>query len=155
MSIWVSKEPYRSDKLICGIEQPQIRKKFGQKCEKLNYPIFPLYFEQTPLYLEIENRGNFPTSQEQMVFFFCLIRASGTFSDRPIKDWSTNHFFTPPYCTGCLRKNALFQISYIVHFIDFNHGNMILYNIKYIHLIVFPLIISSFVIILPLDISKK
>ena len=32
-----------------------------------------------------------------VLVFFCLIRASGRFSDRPIKDWSTNHFFTPPY----------------------------------------------------------
>ena len=28
--------------------------------------------------------------------------------------------------TGCLRKNALFQISYNVHFIDFVHENLIL-----------------------------
>ena len=44
MSIWVSKEPYRSDELIYGGNEPLELKKMKQKMQKNEMSIFPLYF---------------------------------------------------------------------------------------------------------------
>ena len=49
MLIWVSKEPYQSDKIIHGIKNPCTGKNIDKKCKKLKYQFIPLYFERTPL----------------------------------------------------------------------------------------------------------
>ena len=66
----------------------------------------------------------------------------------PARPWKYSLAWIPHWtqeqsCYRVSQKKRSLSDIYIVHFIDFNHGNMILYNIKYIHLIVFPLIISS------------
>ena len=44
MAIWVSKEPYRSDKLIYGVVNPQNGKKLSEKCKKRKCQFFLCIF---------------------------------------------------------------------------------------------------------------
>ena len=66
MAIWVSKEPYQSDELIYGVENPQNRKKLSKKCKKLKCQFFLCIFGQIPL----QTKSAFLPTKEAFLEFF-------------------------------------------------------------------------------------